>query len=173
MFVSGSPVQRPHTTTHDSVSPLTLVTIGTSGDDNHNQEHETVSATTSTSSVSRTPITMTEIVKRIDDGDAKSILINKDLHYFFLKHCVVNVVTKKKWKDNCARNDYYKSITPSDEGFAFVVIDNNIERYRAMQQNTDPDYKDFTQPRYTTVTTTKGAANNVGKGWNDRGEMEF
>ena len=42
-----------------------------------------------------------------------------------------------------------------------------------MQQNIDPDYKDFTQPRYTTVTTTKGAANNVGKGWNDRGEMEF
>ena len=80
VLVSGSPVRHSNTTTHDSASPLTPATTRTSVDDNNHQEREIVSATTSTISVSRTPITMPEIVKRIDDGDAKSILINKDIH---------------------------------------------------------------------------------------------
>ena len=166
----GSPI-RPSTSIMDTMSPLTTATDDTTTETTRENDDGTA-VTTSTSSVQRTPITMTEVLKRIDDGDAISILANKDLHYFFLKHCVVNVITRKKWKENSARNNFYNFITPSDEGFAFVVLDNNMKRYRAMQENTDPDYKDCTQPRYTNVTN-KGAANNVGKGWNDRGKMEF
>ena len=152
------------------MSPLTQTTLGTSED--ISQELDDGTTTTTSNSVTTNKITMKEILKRIDNSDAKSILVNKELHYYFLKHCVVNVITRKKWKENCARNDYYNYITPSDEGFALVVIDNNIERYRQMQLNTDPDFKDFEQPKYTTVTN-KGAANNVGKGWNDKGKIEF
>ena len=160
----GSPICNSQSIV-DAISPLTTTTDETATESTRDNEDGTPIPT-------RTPITMTEILRRIDEGDANSILVNKDLHYFFLKNCVVNVITKKKWKENSPRNNYYKFITPSDEGFAFVVLDNNVERYRAMQQNTDPDYKDCTQPRYTNVTT-KGSTNNVGKGWNDRGKMEF
>ena len=115
---------------------------------------------------------MTEILNLIDHGDARGIFQTKELHYLFLKHCVINVIAKKKWNENCERNDYYKFITPSDEGFALVVLDNNIERYWDMVKNDDPENKDFVQPRYTSATKN-GMSNNVGKGWNDRGKMEF
>ena len=165
----GSP-RRPLNSRTEAMSPMTQTTVGTT--DEHSLTNDDGTETTSANTTSRTPITMTEILKRIDNGDAKSILMNKELHYFFLKHCVINVITRKKWKENSARNDFHNFITASDEGFAFVVIDNNIERYREMQRNTDPELKEFTQPRYTTVTI-KGAANNVGKGWNDKGKIEF
>ena len=75
----GSPEQ--HTTNIiDVMRPLTT-TVGTTEDNSQEQDGET--ATTSTSSVARTPITITKILKHIDDGDAKSILVNKNLHYFF------------------------------------------------------------------------------------------
>ena len=169
MPVIGSPSRSLNTRT-EALSPMTQTTSGTT--EENSQVNDDGTETTSANGTSRTPITMTEILKRIDNGDAKSILMNKELHYFFLKHCVINVITRKKWKENSARNDFHKYITASDEGFAFVVVDNNIERYREMQANTDPEFKHFAQPRYTTVTI-KGAANNVGKGWNDKGKIEF
>ena len=154
----------------DAISPLTEMTIDSTIDNSQQQEDST--ATFTSNETSRTPINMDAILKKIENGDTKAILLNKDLHYYFLKHCVVNVITRKKWKENCARNDFYRFITPSDEGFAFLTIDNNIERYREMEVNTDPDFKHFAQPKYTTVTM-KGASKNIGKGWNDKGKIEF
>lgn len=152
------------------LSPMTQTTAGTT--DDQSQDIDDVTASTGSASTRPRPITMTEILNCIDNGDSSSIFQNKELHYFFLKHCVINVISRKKWNDNCDRNDYYKYITESDEGFALVVLDNNIERYLEMKKNDDPNKKDFAQPKYTSVTK-KGMPNHIGKGWNDRGKMEF
>ena len=153
------------------LSPMTQTTAGTN--DDQTQDIDDVTASTGSAASTRPrPITMTEILNCIDNGDSSSIFQNKELHYFFLKHCVINVISRKKWNDNCDRNDYYKYITESDEGFALVVLDNNIERYLEMMKNDDPNKKDFAQPKYTSVSK-KGMPNHIGKGWNDRGKMEF
>lgn len=155
----------------DILSPMSQTTTGTTED--LNQDIDDVTASTGSSTSRPRPITMTEILNCIDNGDSSSIFQSKELHYLFLKHCVVNVISKKKWNDNCDRDDYYKFITASDEGFALVVLDNNIERYMEMMKNEDPNIKDFGQPKYTSVTQKGMTHHHIGKGWNDRGKMEF
>ena len=150
---------------------MSQITTGTTED--LQQDIDDVTASTRSSTSGPRPITMTELLNCINNGDSSSIFQSKELHYFFLKHCVVNVISRKKWNDNCDRNDYYKFITASDEGFALVVLDNNIERYMEMTKNEDPNIKDFGQPRYTSVTKKGMMTNHIGKGWNDRGKMEF
>ena len=43
---------------------------------------------------------MHEILNIIKNGNINALLENKYLHYFFLKHCVINVISRKRWKDN-------------------------------------------------------------------------
>ena len=150
---------------------MSQTTTGTTED--LHQDIDDVTASTRSSTSRPKSITMTELLKCINNGDSSSIFQSKELHYFFLKHCVVNVISRKKWNDNCDRNDYFKFVTASDEGFALVVLDNNIERYMEMMKNEDPNIKDFGQPRYTSVTKKGMLTNHIGKGWNDRGKMEF
>ena len=154
----------------DILSPISQTTTGTTED--LNLDIDDVTASTGSSTSRPRPIAMTETLNCIDNGDSSSIFQNKELHYLFLKHCVVNVISKKKWNDNCDREDYYKFITASDEGFALVVLDNNVERHMEMMKNEDPNIKDFGQPKHASVAK-KGTTNHVGKGWNDRGKMEF
>ena len=82
--VIGSPSRTLNTRT-EALSPMTQTTAGTT--EENSQEHDDGTETTSANSTTRTPITMTEILKQIDEGDVKSILVNKDLHYFSEELC--------------------------------------------------------------------------------------
>ena len=76
---------------------------------------------------------MHEILKIIESGNITALLENKCLHYFFLKHCVINVISRKKWKENNTRYLFNCYIHASDKGFALIVLENNIIRYREMR----------------------------------------
>ena len=176
----SSPPQRTITINH-GVSPMSTTTNGTTLEEQshtgtdmsrHSAEGTISQETGTVTSQQQTTITMDKILSLIDEGNAQDILKKSDLHYYFLKHCVINVITRHKWKDNCARNDYYKFIHPSDEGFALLVLDNNAERYRDMLNHPNKDKKLYAQPKYTTVTSTKGTK-SFGKGWTDVGKKQF
>lgn len=125
---------------------------------------------------------MHDILKLIEENKISLLYENKNLHYYFLKHCVINVVSIKRWKENISRYDYSRFVHPSDEGFALVVLENNIIRYREMRdrelemneannEDDDDDDHDYTQPLYTVVT--KKGRKSSGKGWTDKGKMRF
>ena len=78
----------------DILSPMSQTTTGTTED--LNQDIDDVTASTGSSTSRPRPITMTEILNCIDNGDSSSIFQSKELHYLFFKHCVVNVISKKK-----------------------------------------------------------------------------
>ena len=155
----------------DPISPMTPATQSTQ-DESSIQVDDATASTASTSIRNQEPVTMKHILDLIENGNADLIFKCKHKHYYFLKNCVINVISKKKWRDNCTRNDYFRFITPSDEGFALVVLDNNYDRYMDIYNNSDPNKTIFEQPKYTNVAT-KGVKDTVGKGWNDKGKMEF
>ena len=131
--------------------------------------------------ISKTP--MHDILKHIEENNISKIYDNKNLHYFFLKHCVINVISRKKWKENMSRYDYSRFIHYTDEGFALLVLENNVTRYREMRDRAikstqqtannedEEDEYEYTQPVYTTVT--KKGKRSSGKGWNDAGKTRF
>ena len=165
-----SPLRRKPET-EDPISPITPGTNATQDDSSLQVDDSTTSTGVNSNQPARI-VTMKEILSLIDNGNAESILKCRHLHYYFLKNCVINVTSKKKWRDNCSRNDYFKFVTPSDEGFALVVLDNNIDRYMDIYNNSDPNKTIFEQPKYTNVAT-KGVKDTVGKGWTDKGKLEF
>ena len=130
-----------------------------------------------------TTMPMYDILTIIEENRLPTLYENKNLHYFFLKNCVLNVVSRKKWKENITRYVYSRFIHPSDEGFALVVLENNVTRYREMRdrdnridgQDTedreDEQEYEYTQPLYTTVT--KKGLKSTGKGWTDKGKLRF
>ena len=125
---------------------------------------------------------MHDILHIIENNTISTLYENRSLYYFFLKNCVINVVSRKKWKENVTRYVYSRFIHPSDEGFALIVLENNVIRYKEMRDkesnvhnntngNDDDDDIEFTQPLYTTVT--KKGLKSSGKGWTDQGKMKF
>ena len=86
-------------------------------------------------------------------GQAIEDLFNdKSLYYYFLKKCVINVITRSKWKENCTNYDFDWNVHPTDESFALLVIDNNLDRYRDMVQRPDVSKHLLIPPKYKTVT---------------------
>ena len=133
--------------------------------------------------MSSTPIH--DILKHIEDKKLSKICDKKNLYNFFLKHCVINIIFRKQWKENMSRYDYGHFIHYSDEGFALLVLENNIIRYREMrdcpvepnQQNEENEDEEdeheyvYSQPIYTTLT--KKGKQSPGKGWNDASKTQF
>ena len=165
-------------------SPTRSVDSSTSSDNDNNNEHSQESTNTSPQrriiSLPKKP--MHKILNIIESGNINALLENKCLHYFFLKHCVINVISRKKWKDNNTRYLFNHFIHPSDEGFALIVLENNIIRYREMRDRENVESNDnnnnenevqfkYSQPLYTTVT--KKGQRSTGKGWSDDGKTKF
>ena len=152
-------------------------------DNNNTSSQETSNTSQQRRNIVTLPKTpMHEILKIIESGNITALLENKCLHYFFLKHCVINVISRKKWKENNTRYLFNCYIHASDKGFALIVLENNIIRYREMRDreknesngsnnNEDEAEFEYSQPLYTTVT--KKGKRTTGKGWSDDGKTKF
>ena len=57
---------------------------------------------------------------------------NEEIFYFFLFVVVKHVIGKMKWKRMKTEENYYDFITPSDEAFALLIIDNCADRFESM-----------------------------------------
>ena len=122
---------------------------------------------------------MYDILDLIENGNYENLYENKNLHYYFLKKCVINVVSRKKWKENITKYTFNRFIHPSDEAFALIVLENNSKRYQEMaereQTNVSTDDNanenekvEYSQPLFTTVT--KKGQRSSGKGWSKQGK---
>ena len=69
---------------------------------------------------------MHEILNIIENGNINVLSENKYLHYFYLKNCVINVISRRKWKDNNTRYLYNSFIHHTDKGFTLVVLEYNV-----------------------------------------------
>ena len=110
-----------------------------------------------------------QVLQAINNNKVNTIYSNKQLYYFFLSKCVREVVGKMQWKENICCNNYSQFVHPTDESFALLVLDNNMERYFDMiarkEKQTDKE------PKYTTATK-KGKKTFI-KGWSDEGKLKF
>ena len=52
-----------------------------------------------------------------------------DLFFTFHSICVANVLFRTKWKRHRLVDMYDKYTDESDEAFAFVILENNVQRY--------------------------------------------
>ena len=122
---------------------------------------------------------MYDILDLIENGNYENLYENKNLHYYFLKKCVINVVSRKKWKENITKYTFNRFIHPSDEAFALIVLENNSKRYQEMAErehtnvSTDDNANEnekveYSQPLFTTVT--KKGQRSSGKGWSKQGK---
>jgi hypothetical protein len=75
---------------------------------------------------------MIELIKRVCGKRIDKVYGNKPLFYLFLKTCAMNVVFKTKWNANSTIKNYYEYVTVQDEAFAFLVLENNGNRYLDM-----------------------------------------
>lgn len=114
---------------------------------------------------------MTHILNLIENKKINDLFDDESLYYYFLKICVVNVITRSKWKENCTNYDFDRFIHPTDEAFALLVLDNNLERYRDMANRPDVSKHLLIPPKYTTVTKM-GQKTQV-RGWSDSGKLQF
>lgn len=187
-IVATSPVQnniQDESEQQGTVLPTSLDSPSSSSSETNNTPQEPFASPqqrrTTQNGITTTP--MHDILTIIEENRLPTLYENKNLHYFFLKHCVLNVVSRKKWKENITRYVYSRFIHPSDEGFALVVLENNVTRYREMRDRDnridgqDAEARDgeqeyeYTQPLYTTVT--KKGHKSTGKGWTDKGKLRF
>ena len=110
-----------------------------------------------------------QLLRSINDDKLNNIYTNKSLYYFFLNTCVKEVVGKMKWKENICTVNYSQFVHPTDESFALLVLDNNLERYFDMIERKDK--RTDANPKYTTAT--KKGKKNFNKGWSDEGKLKF
>lgn len=160
-----------------------LDSTNSSESDTNNSSQEQNTSIHQRSNMANTSTPMHDILKLIEENNIAALYENKNLHYFFLKNCVINVVSRKKWRENVTRYVFSRFIHPSDEGFALVVLENNITRYREMRDreknvtNQEDEHQDnhqdhdYSQPSFTVVT--KKGHKSSGKGWSDEGKTKF
>ena len=86
---------------------------------------------------------------------------DKERFYAFLVLVCKNVIRKRKWKKKKDQQHYYEFVTESDEAFAILLLDNNAEKYKSMNQHGDNRHS-WQQPKYSRKCAT-GKFN--GKGW--------
>lgn len=97
-----------------------------------------------------------------------------DLYTLFMKTVLTGVVRMKKWNMmlSVASNSYYNFITPSDEAFGIVALDNCGDRYLCLALNMQ-NKKMLCIPKYTTVHGEKRMKDNNEKGWTKVGQMRY
>ncbi len=187
-IVATSPVQnniQDESKQQGTVLPNSLDSPSSSSSETNNTPQEQFASPQQrrTTQIGITTTPMHDILTIIEENRLPTLYENKNLHYFFLKNCVLNIVSRKKWKENITRYVYSRFVHPSDEGFALVVLENNVTRYREMRdrdnridgqdtedRDDEQEYK-YTQPLYTTVT--KKGLKSTGKGWTDKGKLRF
>ncbi len=99
---------------------------------------------------------------------------DKDKYILFMKTVLVGVIRKKKWNEmfsvHC--NKYYKYITPSDEAFGILTLDNNGDRLICTALNMK-DKDKLCIPKYTNVHGEKRMRRNNERGWSKIGQKKY
>ena len=117
---------------------------------------------------------MTRVLYFIENDDIEKIFNDDSLYYYFLKICVINVITRTKWKENCTTYDYDQFVHPTDEAFALLVIENNSKRYNDMVERPGLNGEEYVSPKFTTITRNKVSdKRSQVRGWSDSGKMRF
>jgi hypothetical protein len=110
-----------------------------------------------------------ELVKRIQGKRIDKLYDNDDMFFLFMHLCVQNVIFKRKWMTKCMTVKYIDFVTISDEALAFLVLENNAQRYFDMVDD-EVEKKDYAKPIYTDVVK-KGC--NMQRGWTQEGKKRF
>ena len=112
---------------------------------------------------------MSKLLEMIKCDNIEEIFNDKVLHYYLMKMCVVLVIGKRKWKEYCGKKNFDEFIHPSDESFALLVIENNLNRYKDMVKAQNKNEKNISKPKYTMVT--RKGEKTMCKGWSDEGKI--
>ena len=110
-----------------------------------------------------------ELVKRIQGKRIDKLYDNDDMFFLFMHLCVQNVIFKRRWLTKCMTVKYIDFVTISDEALAFLVLENNAQRYFDMV-NDNVEKKDYAKPIYTDVVK-KGCI--MQRGWTLEGKKRF
>jgi hypothetical protein len=134
----------------------------------------TRSGSRDTSSTSRTH---DDIVKRNEEIRKRNEKREEDqfeLFSFFAKLCLPCVGPKKMWEDKHRTKLLSSFITMTDEAFALIIFDNNIETFMALGLNKQKNVsaiRDYLDSNGITSKYTSAKGRDVG--WSDEGMDRF
>jgi len=113
---------------------------------------------------------MQEILDLVKTSNVHKNYSSKNLFYYFVTTCVVQVIGRTKWKENSMIHSYNKFIHATDESFALLVLENNCMRYEDMVERKSMKGC-VIEPKFTTINI-KGAK-TLKRGWSDVGKIRF
>ena len=104
----------------------------------------------------------------------KELFENINLYVLFMKTVLTGVIRMRRWNMmlSVASNNYYNFITPSDEAFGIVALDNCGDRFICLALNMK-DKNRLCIPKYTTVHGEKRVKDKNEKGWSKVGQMRY
>ena len=112
---------------------------------------------------------MSTLLKLIEENKLEKLYENEYLYFLFHYVCVVSVIFRTKWKRFKLHRYYYDYVTPSDEAFAIIVLENNLERYKE-RGDSNIDEESYSQKTKYTITNEKRLK---GIGWKRQGIIRF
>ena len=112
---------------------------------------------------------MSEIIKLVKDDKFEEIYNNVYLFLLVHMNCIVNVIFKRNWNKYRSTQNYYTYVSPSDEAFAYIILENNAERYTEIADSTikKEDYCKTTKYTFANDQRLKGV------GWKNEGILKF
>lgn len=99
------------------------------------------------------------------------IMEDHDKYKLFLRTVLFNVIRKQRWKENYRSKPYYDFITPSDEAFGILALDNSGDRYICMALNMKNSDM-MCIPKYTAVNGEK-KMRQTDRGWDGFGQRRY
>ena len=112
---------------------------------------------------------MSEIIKLVKDDKFEEIYNNVYLFLLFHMTCIVIVIFKRNWNKYRSTQNYYTYVSPSDEAFAYIILENNAERYTEIA-DSKIHKKDYCK---TTKYTFGNDQRLKGVGWKNEGILKF
>lgn len=100
------------------------------------------------------------------------VLGDVNVYKLFLRTVLFSVIRRKRWNDNYRNKAYHEFITPSDEAFGILVLDNSGDRFICMALNMKTDNKNMCIPKYTTVNGEK-KMRVTDRGWDSIGTRRY
>ena len=162
----------------DTSSPDQGTSTSTASSDDHQNtpdDAEASSVRQNEDSSTKDASNLKKMLNAAENGNMDDILNSAKLHFYFLNTIVQVVVGRRTWTSEITKTTnnlpYHKVVHPSDEAFAFLVLDNNVKRYRDMIRRPGLKSNEYTSPKYTRLSEKGKKLEN--KGWNDEGKQKF
>ena len=111
---------------------------------------------------------MKTLLQKVKSRSMREIYQDQDMYFLFHRTCVVNVIFKMKWRKSRTTTKFTTYVTTSDEAFAFLILENNADRYLDMASGIQ--LKNCSLPEYTDIN---GNAKLNGRGWSWKGIKRY